>query len=166
MKGGRRRRPCGVVEYPTDATAGVRLLVRWFIRPTTFTPFTLSLILVVLPFVSSSSSPLLSLFCPDSDRVEDGCGFRRFACMQFLDVETVSPTRLWRRRTGDPTTATAEGKTERGGERAEFWGSEHRHLLPASFQASQPIPYIECGAVGCAMDIEAADGQRGERMKE
>ena len=62
MKGGRRRRRrrYGVVEYPTDATAGVRLLVRWFIRPTTFTPFSLShlgrtpfcvVVVVAAPFI-------------------------------------------------------------------------------------------------------------------
>ena len=86
------------------------------------------------------------MFCPTRPEKEKGAVFADSrACKQFLDVETVSPTRLCRRKRG-----TTKERTNG----AVFWGmAERRHLLPASLQApgfasKQPIPYIEWEAVG------------------
>ena len=151
-----------------------------------FAPFSLSLslslILVALPFVLSSP---LSLFSPmeSSERARMGAVFADSRACSFWTLKRFLPHVFGDgRRSEERTTAAAEGTTERtnertggilGNGRGRERGSEHRHLLPASFQAPQPIPYIEWGAVGWreqgtanrGMDIGSRDG-KGGREKE
>ena len=157
--------------------------VRSFVH---FAPFSLSLShLGRTPFCAVVAAFIVQ---PDGvERARMGAVFVDSRACSFWTLKRFLPHVVGDgRRSEERTTAAAEGTNERTNdrtnERAEFWGmagggregaSEHRHLLPASFQAPQPIPYIEWGAVGWreqgtanrGMDVGSRVG-KGGREKE